>query len=448
LGKQAEMDDKGGGMNDTLQKVQAELANVIGQLQSVIPNDEPFGNAHNNWSFPGLTRPELIAEAQSIVDMIAERGAEDIGNADAHINDYLRRLKHLQSHTIPNMWSNAGSAVPAYMLTMDGLRKALLPAMRRDEQAESTAALRRLTGRLRAMEARMNGIEPRAAQLTTMVERIETAYEAADQLPTDLETLSEARKQIDQLVLDATGDRGQVSKIRDDAEQSDKTLAKILKDAESVLERCETAYSAATSVGLAAAFNERSDTLSKSMWVWVGGLVVALGTGGYFGSHQLHALSELIKLPSPSTPMIVLNLLLSLLSVGAPVWFAWLATKQIGQRFRLAEDYAFKASISRAYEGFRREAARFDKDMEARLLSSALARLDELPLRLVETETHGSPWHELLSSDLIKEAVRAVPGFAEQVKDLAERAIPVARSIKTAPAVAAAAAAAAADEEK
>jgi hypothetical protein len=54
------------------------------------------------------------------------------------------------------------------------------------------------------------------------------------------------------------------------------------------------------------------------------------------------------------------DVVLSLLSIGAPIWLAWQATKQIGQRFRLSEDYAFKASISRAYEGFRREAARID----------------------------------------------------------------------------------------
>ncbi len=141
------------------------------------------------------------------------------------------------------------------------------------------------------------------------------------------------------------------------------------------------------------------------------------------GGRQLHSLSELFNLPNAASSVIVLNLGLSLLSVGAPIWFAWLATKQIGQRFRLSEDYAFKASISRAYEGFRREAARIDGDMEAKLLSSALARLDELPLRLVETDTHGSPWHELASSDAVKQAFRAVPGFAEQVKDLASRSL-------------------------
>ena len=43
-----------------------------------------------------------------------------------------------------------------------------------------------------------------------------------------------------------------------------------------------------------------------------------------------------------------------------------------------------------------------------------MTRLDEQPLRFVETETHGSPWHELLSSDIVKEALRIVPELAGQ----------------------------------
>lgn len=195
------------------------------------------------------------------------------------------------------------------------------------------------------------------------------------------------------------------------------------KEAKSVLERCETAYSAATSVGLAAAFSERSTALSRSIWFWIGGLVLALAAGSVFGSNQLRTLAEVIRTADASTSMIALNLLLAILSVGPPVWFAWLATKQIGQRFRLAEDYAFKAAVSRAYEGFRREAARFDDDMEAKLLTSALTRLDELPLRLIEPQSHGSPWHELASSQVVNEAMKGVPGFAGQIENLARKAL-------------------------
>jgi hypothetical protein len=411
-------------MHPTLTTIQAQLNKLISQVQSTIPNDEPLGNAHNSWNLPGLTRVEFIEEARSLIDLIDQRGSNDEGDSEARLKDYGRRLEHLRAQTVPQFWGgHGGQAASAYMLTLDGLRKALAPALTRDGHADAVVTLRKLTTQLRGMEARLKGLEPRTTTLASMVERIEQAYNAADKLPADLESLSEARQKIEDLLRDATKDQGHIIGLRERADELDSQLKKSADDAQAVLERCETAYSAATSVGLAAAFSERSTALSKSMWFWIGGLVAALAAGSYFGSGQLRSLSDLLKLSDVALSVIFLNLLLSLLSVAAPVWFAWLATKQIGQRFRLSEDYAFKASISRAYEGFRREAARFDKDMEARLLASALTRLDELPLRLVETDSHGSPWHELASSSVVKDAMRAVPGFAEQVKNTAARAL-------------------------
>lgn len=410
-------------MHETLEALHAELTQVIAKVEASIPNDQPFGNAHNNWSLPGLTRKELVTEAQSLVDLIDDHGQDDLSEAENDLRDYVRRIQFLRSQTVPNIWSNASAAVPAYLMTLQGLRKVLTSALVQDDHAEAVAKLRKLTSKVRSMEARLKDLEPRTTGLVTMVSRIEAAHDAADRLPTDLESLAEAREKLERLARDATKHHGHIEELRCQADGLDEKLRQSTTDAKAVLERCETAYSAATSVGLATAFGERSDVLSKSMWTWVGGLVVALVAGSYFGSSQLHALSELFKQPNVTTSVVILNLMLSLLSVGAPVWFGWLATKQIGQRFRLAEDYAFKASISRAYEGFRREAARIDKEMEARLLASALTRLDELPLRLVETDTHGSPWHELASSNLVKEAMRGVPGFAEKVKELAAQAI-------------------------
>ncbi|MNV99006.1 hypothetical protein D3C71_1943230 [compost metagenome] len=91
------------------------------------------------------------------------------------------------------------------------------------------------------------------------------------------------------------------------------------------------------------------------------------------------------------------------------MWFAWVSTKQIGQRFRLAEDYGFKASVAKAYEGYRKEAARIDEAFEAKLFSIALTRLDEAPLRTVEAETPGSPWHELFAN------AKSNPEFLEKL---------------------------------
>ncbi|MCH7373909.1 hypothetical protein MM182_00670 [Aeromonas sp. MR19] len=410
-------------MHQTFKDIHQNLEKVIEQLKASIPSDEPFGNAHGNWSFPCLTKSELIEEAQSIIDLIDINAGDDISGDDTRLKDYSRRLTHLQQQTIPNLWSSAANAVPAFMITMEGLRRAITPVLSGDSHRDSLAKLKKLASQIRNMESRINGLDPRTAKLATMVERIEQAYNAAAQLPTDLETLSEARAEINELLAQSIKDRAHLELIKTHVDELDEKLNKSSNDAESVLERCETAYSASTSVGLAAAFSERSVTLSSSMWFWIVGLVVALMSGSYFGSAQLQRLSELLKIPDISTPVVALNLLLSMLSVGAPIWFAWLATKQIGQRFRLSEDYAFKASISRAYEGFRREAARFDKGMEAKLLMSALTRLDELPLRLVENTNHGSPWHELASSEIVTQAIKTVPGFAEQVKSLAGKAI-------------------------
>ena len=369
-------------MHQTLTTIKGNLGELISQVQSSVTSKEPFGNAHQNWSFPGITGYELIEEAQSIIDIIDMKGGDDVGQQDERLQDYTRRLQHLKQHTVPQLWGNAAQAVPAYLFTLQGLRKAVEAALTGDAHAEAVAKSKKLTSQLRSIEARLNALDPRTASLNAMVERIEQAYNAADQLPTDLESLAEARLKISELKVDANGDQVEISRLRETATELHHQLNKSAEEAKTVLERCETAYSAATSVGLAAAFSERSSELSKSMWFWVGGLVIALGFGSFFGTGQLRNLSELLKLPNVSTSLVALNLILSVVSIGAPIWFAWLATKQIGQRFRLAEDYAFKASISRAYEGFRREAARFDKNMEAKLLSSALTRFDELPLRL------------------------------------------------------------------
>lgn len=410
-------------MHSTLEALKAGLDQLAEHIESTVPANEPFGVAHSNWSFPALTQTEMTDEARSITKDIDFYGGDDLGQNEEILNDYVRRLSFLRKQTVGQMWGNAAQAVPAYLFTLQGLRKALEPVLKRDVHAESVVKLRKLAGQLRSMEAKLNAIAPRTETLAAMIERIERAHDAADQLPTDLETLAEARQQIAELARAASQDEARIGVVRQTSESIEDELRERSEQAAAVLERCETAYSAATTIGLSAAFNERSKTLSNSMWIWVGGLVLALAAGSIFGTGQLRTLSELFRSPNASPSVVTLNLFLSILSVGAPIWFAWLATKQIGQRFRLAEDYAFKASISRAYEGFRREAARFDKEMEAKLLTSALTRLDELPLRLVETTTHGSPWHELASSDVVKQALLAVPGFTNQVKDLAAKSV-------------------------
>lgn len=410
-------------MHDALSNIQNELKTLIDMLQAQIPNDEPFGNAHGNWTFPGLSKNELIEEIQSTINFIDDHETENLGEFEQRIYDYERRLIHLYNQTIPNMWNNAGQAVPAFMFTIQGLRKVLSAALATDNRAETMRRLRNLKAQVTRMEAQFNDLDPIASSILEMAERIVDAHDTAEQLPESLESLREAQETTSRISDEVKTNRDEVGDARKLSDEIVIELKQIEAIAEDVLKRCETAYAAATSVGLAASFDERSKSLSYSMWFWVAGLAGALLVGGILGTIQIRELLNVLNVKNESESIVVMNAILSLFSVGAPIWFAWLATKQIGQRFRLSEDYAYKASIARAYEGFRREAARIDKDMEAQLLGSALNHLDELPLRLVEDDSHGSPWHELASSEVVKSALKNVPGFAGQVKELAGRAV-------------------------
>ncbi|WKL56750.1 hypothetical protein Q1W73_13885 [Asticcacaulis sp. ZE23SCel15] len=112
---------------------------------------------------------------------------------------------------------------------------------------------------------------------------------------------------------------------------------------------------------------------------------------------------------------------MSILSIAAPVWFAWLSTRQIGQRFKLAEDYGFKAAVAQAYEGYRKEAVRLDPQLEARLFGSALDRLEEPPSRFLPHVDHNSPYEALLESTGFQRALEKLPNLRETMQAVLDK---------------------------
>lgn len=413
-------------MHSVLESIKGELVALASAVKSTITSNEPFCIAHGNWTFPALTRDELAEQALSLVALIDNRGGAELGASEALLSDYPRRLVYLRGSVVPNIWGNPLAGVDNYQTTLAGLRRALEPALADTslEAIDAAKVVRRLLVQLRALEARIGGVNSRTTNLDSMVGRIEKAYVAADQLPTDLETLEESRQTIQKLLGDAKLDREQIQGLSVEVARLKEGMDKSAEEANAIIGRCDAAYRSTTSEGLASAFAERARSLNASMWIWVAGLIVALVAGAVLGTGQLKQLAGAISLSATSADTTVwIRVLLSLLSVGGPVWFAWVATKQLGQRFRLAEDYGYKASISKAYEGYRREAALLDPVFQDRLFSSAISRLEELPLRLVETTTHGSPWHELLSSEVVRNAAKSVPDFADKVTELAKSAL-------------------------
>lgn len=377
------------------------------------------GVHHGNWQFPVISQDDLVEQTESLVEFIDNHREDfDIEEYGEDIKELSERLDFLLSQVVPQLGGQT-QAIPNYYLGLQQIKEILISILPPLQVNRLSRHVTSQKARIRSIESRLNEVEPRADDLERKIERIEAAHDAADQLPATLEDLEEAKDKISKALSKAQTEETNISTISGVVEKLKITIEETSEDAKKTLQKCESALRSSTSVGLAAAFYERSAELKSSIRIWLIALVASLIGAIYLGYLQLGRLATLIEHPDAPTAIIVMNLLTSMVSIGACIWLAWLSTKQIGHRFRLSEDYAFKASISRAYEGYRSEAARIDQDLEVQLLASALSRLDELPLRLVETSTHGSPWSELLNSESVKSAMKTVPNFVESVKSLA-----------------------------
>ena len=381
---------------------------------------ESFG-----WFSPAVTRTDLAELAQSLAADIRSTQAEAL---DPKLNklvvDLPRRLQILQANTIPQIPSgNGGQAISAYIATMQLIRATLLPAIGWQIIPDPKSLPPALARRVRAAQAELDQMAPALGDLSNKIHDIQTAHQVADTLPLDLQALAEARDKLSRASSEGVLTEERLKKAWLESEQYLERTKKSHEEAAKLIAQCEAAYQITTTKGLAGAFDQRASRLGWSIGAWVVGLIAALGIGSLIGAHRLEVLSTALQSPTPNWGGIFIQIVLSLLSVGAPLWFAWLATKQIGQRFKLAEDYAFKASVAKAYEGYRKEAARIDPDFEHRLFGSALARLDEAPLRLVETSTHGSPWHEAANSEAVRRAMDTMPELRDKVLSLLQETV-------------------------
>lgn len=156
-------------MQKLIKDIADELVQIVAAIRA-LPNDEPFSIASGNWSFPGITRSEILARVQSTEALLATFGDDEIPEQIAKVlADYPRRLAFLRAQTIPNTPGNAAVGVPAIFITLQALGDALSQARPPAPAEELAAAVKRVTQQVRAMETRFKELTPRAVDLETMV---------------------------------------------------------------------------------------------------------------------------------------------------------------------------------------------------------------------------------------------------------------------------------------
>lgn len=399
-----------------------ELAKTIKGLTS----DERtlFELNGNNFQWPMVSCGEMEFMATDLADYCKERVPEVEGDSWPDFEVLATRVKWLRSHVAPYLFNGNGiAAFATYSSSLAEIRSYLTLYFPDVLKLEKESYPFKLARKASQVKSSLDRTAAEVDGLATKVRQILDAHDAAEALPADMELLRSTRHELSSLAaqakVDAEGAKRAKTELEGALRASEEQQAKV----EKIVENCEAAYSITTTKGLAGAFDVRSAQLARSMWVWVMGLIIALFFASMIGAERVNYLSQAVAMPNPGWGSIAVNIVLAAVSVGAPLWFAWIATRQITERFRLAEDYGFKASVAKAYQGYRKEAHLLDEAFEAQLFSIALTRLEEAPLRLVNSESHGSPWHELLSSPVVRDALKSVPEFGSDVMRMAKEAI-------------------------
>lgn len=256
-----------------------------------------------------------------------------------------------------------------------------------------------LKRRLEDLSRQIVILEQQNSSIVSKFEIIERARATAESLPEMLNTLDEARVKYDsaekhlQRISNSIEQAGKtVSGYKDKVEL---TLTKVIESASEV----EGIKDAATRQGLGKSFDDRAKNLRISTYVLMALLALCLYLAADIAHDRIAYVEKILDRPNLNLQIIWANVLLTGFGVGAPIWFAWLLTRQIGQRFRLAEDYGFKASVAKAYEGYRRESQEVgDEELQKRLLGIALDKVEQAPLSHIEKEESSSPLHDFISS--------------------------------------------------
>ncbi|MBA8735336.1 hypothetical protein [Chromobacterium violaceum] len=402
-----------------MDEVKEELLRCAQRIIDSNSSNQIVSDVANQTFAPSISRDQLSGLYSGLASKMGEFDWSEAKVSSETVQELCYGLRRTLDNCLPHLWNGNGhNAASAILNSFYYCEKFL------DTRFKISGDRIYLAGKtLESLSAVLNGL-PDAVELEGRISNIVAANDFVDYLNEERPKVEELVKKLSGDALSAENLNTESWRYKEEIERQSSGMGGYLLEAEKIIDRCQVALGISTSHGLAVAFEDKSNSLNKSIRYWVGGLFAALIVGAGLGAFHVH------ELLSPSAvalggSALWFRSILAALSLAGPIWFAWLATKQIGEKFKLSEDYAYKASMSKAYEGYLREADKLGDGYKDRLFSSALSRLDEQPLRFVEHKSYGSPWHEFLASDTVKEAIRVAPEFAaaimQQAKDVVKK---------------------------
>lgn len=428
-------------MDENLSQLIKSLESLKETVDDASINEAGF-QAHG-WNQVHLTKEQISYVVSNQISKLKSYGDKDVTNGfSTTINSHIEKIDLLNTNSKSYFTDNAQHllhSVPGILHTLQVIFSDVDYELFSYENIQDKKLLPRgLAVRLRSASANLDKIDESSDDLKGKIDVINQAHEAAESLPTDLASLQEAKKELSSLITSATKElstakkdlsilkeettvlRSEAQKANEEAELSKTKAAASAEAAAKLVNECDDALQITTTQGLAAGFDQKAKELKNSIWVWIVGLLIALIAGAWIGAERVEAFTQALS-NELTAGQAILHSIISIFSIGGPLWLAWISTQQINQRFKLSEDYSYKATVAKSFTGFKKFAERFDQKTEERLFNSILDRLDEMPLRLIEGKDYNSPWHEFVDSESFKTAMAMFPTLAKEAGKFANK---------------------------
>lgn len=341
----------------------------------------------------------FVERIDDLKDLIESRSEESLQQNVEHLNAFAEQIDAWVKDDLHYLFNSsyASNVTLSLVLILDAIERFVHRYMAPIDPKEYQRRVTKIRRSIDSLEKSQATEEARLKNLCEYVDRIIEAKDVADALPETMGTLKSALAEVSKIRDRAETSRRSIETAEKYAKETEEVLAPKREQVASLVSRAEEALRASTGAGLAKAFSKNAKALKCSSRYWVAGLLLALGLAVWIGYCRMTSIFEMIQKPGLDSSLVWANIGMSFVLLVAPSWFAWIAAKRIAHLFRLIEDYEFKAAVSMSYEGYVREAAKYEEtDFAERVLKSALARFDEPPLRFVEPKDDGHPMLEMV----------------------------------------------------
>lgn len=357
---------------------------------------ETIGTIERTLGKPRRRSAAVRAASQACLDALVE--------AQAHLQSTTSGNWHLVKQAIAAL-ARASSAMHEASKLVDDSKEptvGTLVAMQAEALAQLESVRTRLEGAYQLVaESKQQAVSAEAASqsaqtaekaaqstLRTIEGHLEASRKAADEGSASLISLQGAGEKVNKFAETVSDTEEKIAAVR-------VVLDQLVDQARVSAAKIEALIPGATAVSLASSFRTRRVRAEKAALAAAALFLVSLALFGWIVWPYLEDL-DVSQLGAVAARLLRLSPI-----IGIAVWVGWVAIRQYGHNARIAEDYAHKEAVAVAFEGFRGEMSKLDKDpgdSPSKLLSAiVLSIISRDPMRAYDRKADEHPMMDVAS---------------------------------------------------